>query len=44
MDGKKYKARNILIAVGGRPTKLNIPGADLCITSDKVLELAEAPK
>nr|UBZ25208.1 glutathione reductase [Chlamydomonas sp. UWO 241] len=44
VDGKRYTAKNIVIAVGGRPTKLNIPGADLCITSDEALELADAPK
>ncbi len=44
VDGKRYKVRNILLAVGGRPSKINIPGADLCITSDEALELAAAPK
>ncbi len=38
------QAKNILIAVGGTPQKLNIPGADLCITSDEALELPAAPK
>lgn len=44
VDGKRYKVRNIVVAVGGRPTKLNLPGAEHCITSDEVLELQEAPK
>ena len=44
VDGKRYKVRNILVAVGGRPSKLQIPGAEFCITSDEALELPEAPK
>ena len=44
VDGKRFKVKNILIAVGGRPSKLPIPGAELCITSDEALELPEAPK
>jgi pyruvate/2-oxoglutarate dehydrogenase complex dihydrolipoamide dehydrogenase (E3) component len=37
------QAANILIAVGGRPTRLPVPGAELCITSDEALELPERP-
>ncbi|KAG2453963.1 hypothetical protein HYH02_001010 [Chlamydomonas schloesseri] len=44
VDGKRYRAKNILIAVGGKPHKLDIPGAELCITSDEALELPECPK
>ncbi|GLI70632.1 hypothetical protein VaNZ11_015567 [Volvox africanus] len=44
VDGKHYRAKNILIAVGGRPSKLDIPGANLCITSDEALELPECPR
>ncbi|KAG2495814.1 hypothetical protein HYH03_006055 [Edaphochlamys debaryana] len=44
VDGKRYRAKNILIAVGGKPTRLNIPGAELCITSDEALELPACPK
>lgn len=44
VDGKRYKVKNILIAVGGRPRKLPIPGSELCITSDEALELQQAPK
>ncbi len=39
----RYTAKNILIAVGGRATKLAIPGAELCITSDEALELPACP-
>jgi hypothetical protein len=38
------QAKNILIAVGGQPHKLPIPGAELTITSDEALELPERPK
>ncbi|WIA30313.1 hypothetical protein OEZ86_000401 [Tetradesmus obliquus] len=44
VSGKRYTAKNILIAVGGKPTKLPIPGAELCITSDEALELPAQPK
>ena len=38
------QTKNILIAVGGKPTRLPIPGAELCITSDEALELSDQPK
>lgn len=38
------KAANIVIAVGGTPHKLAIPGAEHCITSDEALELPSCPK
>lgn len=38
------KAKNILIAVGGRATKLPIPGAEHAIISDDILDLDELPK
>lgn len=40
----RAQAKNILVAVGGKATKLDIPGADLCITSDEALELPALPK
>ncbi|GBF98807.1 glutathione chloroplastic [Raphidocelis subcapitata] len=43
VDGVRYTAKNIVIAVGGKPSRISIPGADLCITSDEALELAERP-
>jgi glutathione reductase (NADPH) len=33
-----------VVAVGGTPHKLDIPGADLTITSDEILELPSCPK
>ena len=38
------QAKNILIAVGGKPTKLPIEGAEHAIVSDNVLDLPERPK
>ena len=38
------QAKNILIAVGGRATKLPIPGAEHAIISDDILDLDELPK
>ncbi|XP_063045403.1 glutathione reductase, mitochondrial [Engraulis encrasicolus] len=45
--GKKYTAKHILIATGGRPSVLTddeIPGANLGITSDGFFELESLPK
>ena len=44
VGSQEYSARYILIAVGGRPFRLNIPGAEHCITSDEVFELKKQPK
>ncbi|KIZ07910.1 glutathione reductase (NADPH) [Monoraphidium neglectum] len=43
VDGKKYTAKDIIIAVGGKPQRLPIPGAELAITSDETLELETRP-
>src|SRR5579871_384329 len=40
---RKLTAPNILIAVGGRPMVPDIPGADLCITSDGFFALQKRP-
>lgn len=44
MDGKVYTARNILIAVGGRPFIPNIPGKEYAIDSDAALDLPSKPE
>lgn len=41
---KLYRAKNILVATGGRPTKLDIPGAELGITSNEAFHLKQLPK
>ena len=40
----KISAKKILISVGGKPKKLNIPGVDLAWTSDDIFELEKFPK
>lgn len=43
-EEKMFTARNILIAVGGRPKYPNIPGAlEHGITSDDIFSLEKAP-
>ncbi|WP_392565863.1 glutathione-disulfide reductase [Utexia brackfieldae] len=44
VNGKQYTADHILIAVGGKPTIPNIPGAEYGITSDGFFELTQLPK
>lgn len=41
---RELKTKNILIAVGGGPARLNIPGGEHTITSDEALSLPEQPK
>ncbi|MEL6162227.1 MAG: glutathione-disulfide reductase [Cyanobacteria bacterium J06628_3] len=44
VDGRKVTADKILIAVGGRPTKPDIPGMEHAITSNEIFHLKEKPK
>ena len=41
---KNYSAKNILIAVGGKPTRLQIPGGSLGWVSDDLFEQQSLPK
>ena len=41
---KTFTAKHILVATGGRPHVPSFPGADLCLTSDTALDLAELPR
>ncbi|MGB7319671.1 MAG: glutathione-disulfide reductase [Planktotalea sp.] len=43
-DGTRKTAKHILIAVGGRPVKPEIAGAELAITSNEIFHLPELPK
>ncbi len=43
-DGTRKTAKHILVAVGGRPVKPAIEGADLAITSNEIFHLDELPK
>jgi glutathione reductase (NADPH) len=42
--GKQYTAQNIVIATGGHPERLDIPGADLAIISDDAFYLKTMPR
>ncbi|MEM6255785.1 MAG: glutathione-disulfide reductase [Cyanobacteria bacterium P01_D01_bin.156] len=42
--GETVTAEKILIAVGGKPSRPNIPGIALAITSDEIFNLAQQPK
>ena len=44
VDGKPYTARFILIAVGGEPSLLDIPGRKWALTSDDMFELKNQPQ
>ncbi len=45
LNNKKIiNPRNILIAVGGRPKKLNFQGSEFCIDSDQAFDLRKLPK
>ncbi len=39
-----YEAQHILVATGGRPTRPDIPGAELAITSNEAFHLKTLPK
>ncbi|MFU8832165.1 MAG: glutathione-disulfide reductase [Wenzhouxiangella sp.] len=43
VDGKRFTAEKILIAVGGRPWVPDIPGKELAITSDEAFDLKQLP-
>jgi glutathione reductase (NADPH) len=42
--GKRYTAKHILVATGGHPNPLTVPGAEHAISSDEALDLKEVPK
>jgi glutathione reductase (NADPH) len=43
-DGRRIRARHILVATGGRPAIPSIPGAENAITSNEAFDLAEFPR
>jgi glutathione reductase (NADPH) len=43
-DGKRYTAKNIMIATGGRPVKPGFAGEELAIVSDDALDLPRLPE
>lgn len=44
VDGRKVTADKILIAVGGRPLKPDLPGMEYAITSNEIFHLKKQPK
>ena len=42
--GRRYRAPRILVATGGAPSTAGIPGLDLAMTSNDVLDLREVPE
>ena len=44
IGGRRVTARHVLVATGGHPEKLAIPGAELAIVSDEALDLPALPK
>ncbi len=43
-DGTTKTAKHILVAVGGRPTKPDVEGAELAITSNEIFHLDKLPE
>jgi glutathione reductase (NADPH) len=44
VGGRRVTAERIVIAVGGRPSRLAVPGAEHCIVSDDAFFLPERPR
>lgn len=42
--GERLRAKHILIATGGRPRALSVPGGDLAITSNEVFQMKALPE
>ena len=43
-DGREYRAEKILVAVGARPSRPRIPGAEVGVASDDMFHLEAMPK
>jgi len=44
VGGTEYTAENILLATGGTPKRLDIPGGEYGLVSDDIFEMEELPK
>lgn len=43
-DGQEIAAKRVLIATGGRPTRLEVPGAELAMVSDDMFVMERLPE
>ncbi|MDE7385917.1 MAG: dihydrolipoyl dehydrogenase [Muribaculaceae bacterium] len=43
VNGEAYSAPRVVLATGSAPARLPIPGSDLAVTSDELLEMTELP-
>ncbi len=43
-DGRRFTAKHILVATGGRPFVPDVPGAELAVTSNEMFHLEALPK
>ncbi|MBW7922312.1 MAG: glutathione-disulfide reductase [Rubellimicrobium sp.] len=43
-DGREIAARRVLIATGGRPARLEVPGAELAMVSDDIFVMERLPE
>jgi len=44
VDGRVYRAENVLVATGGRPVVPALPGHELAITSNEIFDLPQFPR
>jgi len=44
VDGRRYRARRILVATGGHPVVPDVPGAELGVSSDAMFDLPRFPE
>ncbi len=44
INKKIINTKKIIIATGGKPKKLAVPGGELCINSDQIMQLKSIPK
>ena len=44
INNKQLVGKKIIVAVGGYPKKLDVPGFNYCLDSDKIMQLKKIPK
>ncbi|HEX6706609.1 MAG TPA: glutathione-disulfide reductase [Albitalea sp.] len=43
VDGQRFRARHLLVATGGHPVTLEVPGGELAVSSDAMFDLPRFP-